>query len=587
MKEIKIEVWGMTCEHCVARVNKFLKSVNGIVEINTSLKENMSYIVAEDGTDVEDIKSAIEEAGYKTGKYEIGKNVTGHDELLGANTLSSKFDKGQAFIEPRSGLSDGNVAANRNESRDYDIIIIGGGSAAFSAAIYAAEKNKKVCVIENWVIGGTCLNRGCVPSKHFLEAGRIFYEPVNNRYKGINIERKSIDMKSLVEEKDVLLTALRQVKYYNVLEGYNQIKFIKGTGRFISKNAVEILPSETGGQSYVISSEKFIIATGSKNRILEIPGLGDTGYMTNNELLDISYIPETLLIQGTRALALEFAQMFARFGSKVIIIGRADRVALNEEPEISIALEDILAREGIEILLDSEIKRLYKKDGVKYAEIETKGVIKIIEFSEFLMAAGIVGNSTELNLKEAGVEVDRNGFILVNDELKTTADNIYAAGDVIGREFFVTVAAYEGKIAASNILEGTHIKTDYSAVAHTTFTDPEFSSVGLTEEQVVKAGIEYEKVVFPVSYIPKAQAIFKTEGLIKMLAEKNTRRVLGIHILAHNSSETIQQASVYLQNKYTTEDLGKEIGVYPTMAEGLKLCAQGFSKDINKLSCCA
>ena len=587
MKEVKIEVGGMTCEHCVARVNKFLKSVKGVEEINTSLKENMSYIVAEDGTNVEDIKSAIEEAGYKPGKYEIGKSVTGYDELLGVNKLSSKLDRGQAFIESRNGLSDDNEAANANESRDYDIIIIGGGSAAFSAAIYAAEKNKKVCVIENWVIGGTCLNRGCVPSKHFIEAGRIFYEPVNNRYKGIKIERKSIDMKSLVEEKDVLLTALRQVKYYNVLEGYNQIKFIKGTGRFISKNAVEILPSDTDGQSYTISSKKFIIATGSKNRILEIPGLGDTGYMTNTELLDITYIPETLLIQGTRALALEFAQMFARFGSKVIIVGRADRVALNEEPEISRALEDILTREGIEILLNSEIKRLYKKDGGKYAEIETKGGIKIIEFSEFLMAAGIVGNSTELNLKEAGVEVDRNGFIAVNDELKTTADNIYAAGDITGRQFFVTVAAYEGKIAASNILEGTHIKTDYSAVAHTTFTDPELSSVGLTEEQVVKAGIEYEKVVFPVSYIPKAQAIFKTEGIIKMLAEKDTKIVLGIHILAHNSSETIQQASVYLQNKYTTEDIGKEIGVYPTMAEGLKLCAQGFSKDINKLSCCA
>ena len=441
----------------------------------------------------------------------------------------------------------------------------------------------RVCVIENWVIGGTCLNRGCVPSKHFIEAGRIYYEPLSNKYKGVEITQKSIDMKTLVKEKNILLTALRQVKYYNVLEGYPQIKFINGTGRFISKNAAEIIPADSAERPYAVSSEKFIIATGSKNRILDIPGLEDTGYMTNTELLEIGYIPKTLLIQGTRALALEFAQMFGRFGSKVIIAGRANRVALNEEPEIPKELENILRNEGIEILLGSEIKKLYKKEGRKYAEVETGRGIKVIEFDEFLMAAGIVGNSTELNLNAAGFETDKDGFVAVNDELKTTADNIYAAGD----RFFVTVAAYEGKIAASNLLDGTHTKPDYSAVAHTTFTDPEVSSVGLTEEQAVNARYNIDKAVFPIGYTPKAQAIFKTEGLVKMIAEKETGKVLGIHMLAHNSSETIQQASVYIQNNYTVEMIGREIGVYPTMAESLKLCAQTFTKDISKLSCCA
>ena len=571
MKKINIEVNGMTCEHCVARVNKFILSVPGVKNIDTVLKENKSYIVADNNVNVETITLSIKDAGYKPGKYDVSE-AEGLDE-----SHDRTSSKGISDMDKKNGA--GNY--------DYDLIIIGGGSAAFSSAIYAAEKNLRVCVIENWVIGGTCLNRGCVPSKHFLEAGRIFYEPLNNKYQGIKVEQKSIDMKTLVEEKDILLTALRQVKYYNVLEGYPQIRFINGTGRFISKNAVEIIPAGRTGQPYTISSEKFIIATGSKNKILDIPGLGDTGYMTNTELLDISYIPKTLLIQGTRALALEFAQMFSRFGSKVVIVGRANRVALNEEPEISEELENILRREGIEILLGSEIKKLYKKEGKKYAEIETEDGIKVIEFDEFLMATGIVGNSMELNLDAAGVETDKNGFVVVNDELKTSEDNIYAAGDITVKWFFVTVAAYEGKIAASNLLDGTHIKTDYSAVAHTTFTDPELSSVGLTEEQAVKAGYDIEKAVFPISYTPKAQAIFKTEGLVKMIAEKETGKVLGIHMLAHNSSETIQQASVYIQNNYTVERIGQEIGVYPTMAESLKLCAQTFTKDISKLSCCA
>jgi mercuric reductase len=561
MKKINIEVSGMTCEHCVSMVNKFIGAVPGVKNIDTVLKENKSHITADSGVNIETIISSIKEAGYKPGRYEIS-------ETEGLAENGNKFP-------PESG------------SYDYDLIIIGGGSAAFSAAIYAAEKNLRVCVVENRLIGGTCLNRGCVPSKHFIEAGRIFYEPLNNKYKGIKIERASIDMKTLVKEKDDLLTALRQAKYYSVLEGYPQIKFISGTGRFISKNAAEVIPSDTTLQPYVISSEKFIVATGSKNRILDIPGLGETGYITNTELLDIAYIPKTLLIQGTRALALEFAQMFDRFGSKVVMVGRANRIALNEEPEVSAELENILRNEGALILLGSEIRKLYKKENKKYAEIETEDGIKLVEFDEFLMATGIVGNSMELNLDAAGIEADENGFVIVNDELKTSADNIYAAGDITGRQFFVTVAAYEGKIAAGNLLDGARIKADYSAVAHTTFTDPELSSVGLTEEEALKTGYNIEKAVFPISYTPKAQAIFKTEGLVKMVAEKETGRVLGVHMLAHNSSETIQQASVYIQNDYTVEMIGREIGVYPTMAESLKLCAQTFTKDINKLSCCA
>lgn len=547
MKSIDIEINGMTCEHCVAKVNKFIGNVSGVQGVDTILRENKSRIVTDNDVHMESIVSSVIDAGYKPGKYKI----------------------------------------TETDGYDFDLIIMGGGSAAFSSAIYAAEKNLRVCVIENRLIGGTCLNRGCVPSKHLIEAGRIFHAPMENKYKGIDIKQKSIDIKSLVKEKDILLTALRQIKYYNVLEGYPQIKFISGTGKFISKKTVEIIPSDKTKQTYTVSSEKFIIATGSKSRIIDIPGLKDTGYITNNELLDIGYIPKTLLIQGTRALALEFAQMFGRFGSRVVIIGRANRIALNEEPEISKELENILKKDGIEILLSSEIKKLYKKGARKYAEIDTKDGIKVIEFDEFLMAAGIVGNSAELNLKAVGVESDKNGFIAVNGELKTSGDHIYAAGDITGKWFFVTTAAYEGKIAASNLLDGTHIKTDYSAIAHTTFTDPELSSVGLTEEQAVKAGYNIKKTLFPISYTPKAQAIFKTEGLIKMIAEKETGKVLGIHMLAHNSSETIQQASVYIQNNYTVERIGKEIGVYPTMAESLKLCAQTFTKDVSKLSCCA
>jgi len=566
MKKIKMNVEGMTCEHCVVSVNKAINKVKGVIEVDTSLSKGESTILAIDDINVEDIKKNIENAGYTPLTHETA-------------------DVSETEVRKTAKVEGGQTGSGHNY--DYDLIVVGGGSAAFSSAIKFADEGKKVCVIENWVIGGTCLNRGCVPSKHLLEAARIYYEPLSNKFKGIETKQAHIDIKELIKRKTELLNSLREMKYYNVLRGYNNITFIEAEGRFASKNSVEVIPNDKDIVSYKITSDKFIIATGSTNLIIDINGLGDVGYFTNEEILNLDYLPETLLILGTRAVSLEFAQMFRRFGSKVVVIGRSGRILLNEEPEISESLLNILKNEGIEFLLNSSIKRLYKDGGKKYADIETEAGLKTVNFNEFLMATGVIGNTENLNLEAVGVETYKQGYIKVDDELRTTNPDIYACGDVTGLTRLVTTAAYDGKIAADNILHGRHIKTDYSTVAHTTFTDPEVSSVGLTEEAAIKEGYDVIKVVFPVEYVPKAQAIFKIEGLIKMIADKKTNKVLGIHMLAHNSSETIQQASVYLQNSYTIQQIGEEIGVYPTMAEGLKLAAQSFTKDVSKLSCCA
>ncbi len=561
MKKIKMNVAGMTCEHCSVSVNKAVNGVKGVIEVNTSPSNGESIILAVDDINIEDIKKSIKNAGYTPLAHEI--------------TDISKAEDGQGL--------DG------EHNYDYDLVIVGGGSAAFSAAIKFADEGKRVCVVENWIIGGTCLNRGCVPSKHLLEAARIYYEPLSNRFKGIETKQSMIDVKELIKRKTELLNDLREMKYYNVLKGYDNIAFIEGKGRFSSKNSVEIIPNDKNISPYKVTSNQFIVAVGSTNKIININGLEEIGCLTNEEILNLDYLPETLLILGTRAVSLEFAQIFKRFGSNVIIVGRSDRILLNEEPEISEALLETLKSEGIEFFLNSSIKRLYRdeKDGKKYAEIETGGGIKTVGFNEFLMATGIVGNTENLNLESAGIETYAQGFIKVDDELRTANPNIYACGDVTGLMRLVTTAAYDGKVASANMLHGKHIKADYSYVAHTTFTDPEVSSVGLTEEAAIKRGYDVTCVVFPVEYIPKAQAIFKTAGLIKMIADKKTGRVIGVHMLAHNSSETIQQASVYLQNGYTIQQIGEEIGVYPTMAEGLKLAAQSFTKDVGKLSCCA
>ena len=566
MKKIKINVEGMTCEHCVTSLNKAVNKVKGVVKVDTSLAKKESLILAADDIKVEDITKSIENAGYKPLSHET------------VNVSESELEK--------SGTETGNTEEKKHNYQ-YDLIVVGGGSAAFSAAIKFADEGKKVCVVENWIIGGTCLNRGCVPSKHLLEAARIYYEPLNNKFKGIETKQARIDVKELIKVKTELLDSLREMKYYNVLRGYGNITFIEGRGSFESKNSVKVIPNDKSKESFNITAEKFIIATGSKNQIINIEGLETVGYITNEEILKLEYLPETLLILGTRAVSLEFAQMFRRFGSNVIVVGRSGRILLNEEPEISDTLIEILKKEGIEFLMNSGINKLYKKDGKKFAEIKTKEGLKAVKFDEFLMATGVVGNTDGLNLSIVGVKTDKYGFVKVDGELKTDNPDIYACGDVTGLTRLVTTAAYDGKIAAENMLHVKHLKVDYSAVAHTIFTDPEVSSVGLTEEAAIKEGYDVIKTVFPVEYVPKARSIFKTEGVIKMIADKKTGRVLGVHMVAHNSSETIQQASVYLQNSYTIQQIGEEIVVYPTMSEGLKLAAQTFTKDVSKLSCCA
>ena len=242
MKKIKIIVEGMTCEHCVASVNKAINRVKGVVKVDTSLSKKESTILALDDIKVEDIKKNIENAGYTPLSHET--------------VYVSETEKTEA---------DNNSQTGKNHNYDYDLIILGGGSAAFSSAIKFADEGKKVCVIENWVIGGTCLNRGCVPSKHLLEAARIYYEPLSNKFKGIETKQVRIDIKELIKVKTELLNSLREMKYYNVLRGYGNIKFIEGKGSFASKNSVEVIPNDKNIDPYKITSDKFIIATGSTN----------------------------------------------------------------------------------------------------------------------------------------------------------------------------------------------------------------------------------------------------------------------------------------------------------------------------------
>ncbi len=470
-----------------------------------------------------------------------------------------------------------------NKRYDFDLVIIGGGSAAFSAALMATEKGAEVAVCEKGVIGGTCLNRGCIPSKNLLRASEVFYYSRRNPFDGIDIPEGRVDFARVIAQKDALVRELRKEKYLDILRENEKIRYFEGEASFVAKGKVRV------GKD-VLGARKFIVATGARPQVIPFRGIDRVDFLNSTTALDLKELPSSMIILGGRFVAVEMAQIFARFGTKVTILQRSPKIIPEEEEEISTALERYFTEEGIEVLTGVKIIEVSEADNEKMVKAEVKGEQREFKAQKLLMATGITPNTEDLNLKVAGVEVDKKGFIKTDEYMRTTNPDIFAAGDVVGRIPLVTVAAHEGSIAAGNAIaddEGSFEKVDYSTVPHAIFTHPNVAGVGLTEKKAIEKGFRVTTRTLDMGYVPRARAIRDPRGLVKIVAEEGTERILGVHILAPEAAEVIHQAVLVLKKKMTIKDLTEKIDVYPTMSEMLKLCAQSFYKDVSKLSCCA
>jgi mercuric reductase len=540
---IKLKITGMTCQHCAVTVKKAIESVEGVEE-KAEVYFPQGYAEVEGNFDVNEVIKAVENAGY-----------------------GASLDKEEKAVY----ISKGNV---------YDIVILGGGSAGFAAAIKASDLGAKVLVIENNVIGGTCLNRGCVPTKHLIDVAKTYYTPKSNPFKGIELSQGKIDIKTVIDEKNKLLDELRKEKYWNVLEAYPSIEYKEGKGKFVKNGIIKLNGEE-------IRYYKAVITTGSRPSIPPIKGLENVEFMTNREILNINYIPEHLVVIGGSAVGLEIGQIFLRFGSKVTILEALPDIAFKEEPEARQVLKNCLKKEGMEILTNVKVKEINKNRNEKSVVIEFNGKEKTIKGTDLLIATGRVPNTQDIGLEVVGVETDKKGFIKTDNFMQTTNPDIYSAGDCVGKMMLVTVAAAEGGIAGENALLGNKRQMDYSAVPHAIFTQPEIAGVGLTETQAKEKGIDIDFRVLTFDKVPRAQAMKKTEGVIKMIVDKNTEKVIGVHICSLEASDIIHKAVLIIKYGLTLGDIINSVDVYPTLSESIKLCAQNFKKDVSKLSCCA
>lgn len=463
----------------------------------------------------------------------------------------------------------------------FDLIIIGGGAGAFAAAIRANELKAKTALINSGLpLGGTCVNVGCVPSKTLLWAGEVMHHAKHHGIPGIEIDVKNFDFKTVVKDELALVERLRTEKYEKVLKNLQHVTFIEGKARFTSPTEVEV-----NGRK--ISAEKFIVAAGSTATVPPIKGIKETGYLTHIEALKLDQQPKELIVVGAGPLGLEFAQLYARFGTKVTILQRGPGIFPASEPELTSRLAELLTKEGITIVTNAEVQAAHKKDGKKVLTYTVDGREQTIAADEILLAVGKTANTQGLGVEEAGVAIDKRQAAKVNTHFQTSSPHVYAVGDVTNLPLRLeTTAGREGTLAAENALRGTTLSIDYTIVPYTVFTDPQLAGVGLTEEQEMKELKRCACRTVSFADVPKAIITRRTEGLIKMAIHPDTKVILGVHILAPNAGDLIAQAMVLIKNKNTIDDVTASLPMFPTMSEAFKIVALSFTKDISQLSCC-
>lgn len=443
---------------------------------------------------------------------------------------------------------------------DRDLVIIGGGPGGYEAAIRAAQLGAKVTLIENDNLGGTCLNRGCIPTKALYKNAEAVNSLKNINEFGITLGEYTFDMVKAQERKNEvvkkLVTGIEQLLKGNIIE------VIKGKATFKGSKLLEVI-TEEGTQE--ITANNIIIATGSSSSSVPVPGINLPNVITSDEILDFESVPKNLAILGGGVVGVEFAGIFASLGAQVTIIEFLPKILYRLDDELSKKLSVYLKKQGIKIITGSALKEVQKTDeGLKLIAGNDKGEVEVT-CDYLLSAAGRKPNLDGLNLESAGIEYDRKG-IKVDGNYKTSTEGVYAVGDVIGGIMLAHIASEEGKVCVENIY-GHNSKVNYNAVPSCVFTFPEAASVGMTEDEAKEAGIEYivGKSMFGAN--GKALTMGEGEGFVKVMAEKESHKLIGVHIMGPHASDIVHDGSLAIQNGLTIENIKESVFAHPTLSE--------------------
>ncbi len=541
----------MTCDHCEHSVAKALQSVPGVQGVlEVSHTNARARVVAGPEAPADRIERAVTKAGY-------------HARVKD----QSKDSDVPAMIKKTGG--------------EFDLVIVGGGSAGFAAAIKAADLGARVAMAEASTLGGTCVNVGCVPSKTLIRAAEAQHRRIHHGFRGIPTSDGPPDWSTVRAEKDALVSELRQTKYWNVLRAYPSVTLFEERATLVSAGQVRLASGRT------VTAGKTVVTTGASPWAPPIPGLAAAGYLDNTSAMALERLPVSLIVIGASAVGLELAQMFARLGVRVTVLEALPRVVPAEDADIGNALADYLRSEGLDVHTDVRIDRVNRGSDGYEVQYHAGSNARNARAAQLLVATGRRANTAGFGLDTAGVTLGKVGEIVVNEFLQTSNPNVYAAGDVLGDPMFVYVAAYGGSLAAENALTGNARHNDLTALPRVTFTDPAVASVGLTEDQAHAQGIEPLASKLPLEHVPRALAARDTRGFVKLVADPVTRKIIGAQILAPEAGEMITEPALAIKLGLTIENLASTFHPYLTLSEGIKLAAQTFDKNVAMLSCCA
>jgi mercuric reductase len=445
--------------------------------------------------------------------------------------------------------------------KEFDLIVLGSGSGARDGANKARnEFGAKVALIEGTRWGGSCPNVACKPTKAYLVAAELAHDINTIAGKlGIEVGPAGVDLAKVRERKNLLIVS--KDVWMERLKGARHETF-EGVGAFLDPRTVEV----NGDR---LSAERILVATGSRTAPPPIEGLDEVGWIDHVTALELTELPESLLVIGGGPAGLEFAQMFSRFGSRVVLVQQADRISPRSDATATEELTAALEEEGIEIRTGTSVDRVRRQDGEVVATIGADE----IRVAQILLAAGRLPNVEQLELDRAGVERTSAG-IRVDDQLRTSVEGVWAVGDVTGIQQFTPIAQYEARIAIQNMFGGNGARADYQFLPRVIFTDPELAAVGISEAEARESGLEYETAVHPIKYVQRASYTDTKRGLYKLIWERGSRRVLGLHVVSRGAGDVVQGFGLAMKLGATVDDLARMHHAFPTFAEGVKAAAE-------------
>lgn len=557
-----LKITGMTCDSCAMHVKEALEKVPGVRSAVVSYAKGAALLALDPGTAPDALTATVAGLGYKA-TFADGPSTDKHGGLL---------DKVHGSMGAAHQHSGGECPVQ--------IAVIGSGAAAMAAALKAVEQGAEVTLIERSTIGGTCVNVGCVPSKIMIRAAHIAHLRRESPFDcGISATVPAIDRSKLLAQQQARVDELRHAKYEGILDGNPAINVLHGEARF--KDDRNLVVRLNDGGERVVAFDRCLVATGASPAIPPIPGLKESPYWTSTEALVSDAIPERLAVIGSSVVALELAQAFARLGSQVTILARST-LFFREDPAIGEAITAAFRAEGITVLEHTQASQVDHLAG-EFVLTTRHGELRA---DKLLVSTGRTPNTRSLALDAAGVAVNAQGAIFIDSGMRTSTLHIYAAGDCTDQPQFVYVAAAAGTRAAIN-MTGGDAALDLSAMPAVVFSDPQVATVGCSEAQACHDGIMTDSRTLALDNVPRALANFDTRGFIKLVAEADSGRLIGVQVVAAEAGELIQTAAMAIRCRMTVQELADQLFPYLTMVEGLKLATQTFHKDLKQLSCCA